>query len=502
MAIKKHFIIYLVIIILAVYGYSTIDEQFFHWDEYYSCEVGRMNFNYVSNKNDSLQTFKDRDYGPLFETAVYSIQKIANYQKVSDIVTMRHKAVFLVFLIGLLFFYFLLIELKFSILNSITGVLLIVFSPRISGQAFFNSKDIVLMVFLILAVWSLILLAKENNYKTILIHSLFSAFAITTRITAVLIIPVTILLMVWLNSNKSYLKSFFYLLLTSFFIVLFWPYLWEKPVGNILLAFSNMQNFRWNEPVLFMGEYFRADNPIWYYLPVWIFISTPESYLILVFVGLFITVKTFFKKSYNNVFFKRVLVGLYFGVFPLLYVIISKSVVYDSWRHLYFIYPFLLIFALIAIEKCEENILKKTTLYLFYIFIFASPVYIMVKNRPFFYLYFNSFVTNDSNLLIKQYEFDYWGVYYKQAIEKTLIDCKMDTIYLMFANGPGYDSFRLLKEKNLSKNAIETFDIDKCDYYISNLRFDYQNRQKMQLIKQDSLCWNNNAFVYIFKKLK
>ena len=60
-----------------------------------------------------------------------------------------------------------------------------------------------------------------------------------------------------------------------------WPFLWENPVNNFLEAYKNMSVFRWNDYVLYMGNYTRASELPWHYGLVYMFITTPVLYVIL-----------------------------------------------------------------------------------------------------------------------------------------------------------------------------------------------------------------------------
>jgi hypothetical protein len=65
------------------------------------------------------------------------------------------------------------------------------------------------------------------------------------------------------------------------FTIAFWPWLWLDPLGNFQTAFHNMAKFRHVVSMIFMGGTVTGDALPWYYIPVWIGITTPGGKMIL-----------------------------------------------------------------------------------------------------------------------------------------------------------------------------------------------------------------------------
>ena len=92
----------------------------------------------------------------------------------------------------------------------------------------------------------------------------------------------------------------------------------------------------------------------WHYIPVWMVITLPTLYSILIINGLIITIRQVFKPNSLHLNKSNFLYDFYFlalGLVPLLIIIIIKSTLYGGWRHLYFIYPPLVWFAMVALQK-------------------------------------------------------------------------------------------------------------------------------------------------------
>ena len=64
-----------------------------------------------------------------------------------------------------------------------------------------------------------------------------------------------------------------------FFLIIFWPLLWENPIQNFLSYFEVLGDY-FNSKVLFLGNYYYSNNLPYYYLVFWIYISTPIIHLI------------------------------------------------------------------------------------------------------------------------------------------------------------------------------------------------------------------------------
>ena len=77
---------------------------------------------------------------------------------------------------------------------------------------------------------------------------------------------------------------------------------------------------------------------------------------------------------------------------PIIAAIDFRSVSYDGWRHLYFIYPSFLLIAMFAVHLIKIIFFKKKNYFLYIlILILILPTGIwMYKNHPFQYVYFNS----------------------------------------------------------------------------------------------------------------
>ena len=146
--------------------------------------------------------------------------------------------------------------------------------------------------------------------------------------------------------------DFFFLL--SAFTLLFWPYLWNDPINNLLSTFKSMSGYQWRGGIFYLNEYISALNLPWHYPIVWILISTPILYLFLFFLGSYLILVRFLKrfinlsekKIFNDIYRgnkERMDIIVFFILFITLFLVIEfNSTLYNGWRQLYFIYPCLI----------------------------------------------------------------------------------------------------------------------------------------------------------------
>jgi len=225
-----------------------------------------------------------------------------------------------------------------------------------------------------------------------------------------------------------------------------------------------MSSFPWTTTVLYLGKYIEAKDLPWHYLPVWIFISTPLIYSLGFLAGV-----GFLVKKRNN------LVYLLWFFVPLLGVIIFKSVVYDSWRQLFFIYPAFLLISLAGLRKVWDlnKSWLKTLIIGTIVLNLSTTGYFMIRNHPYQNLYFNLLTGRDGEKMEERFELDYWGLSYRQALEYIIENDKDKEITIYVPNEPGEINSYLL-EKEERERLVYVDDLNKAKYFLTNYRWQDQ----------------------------
>lgn len=512
---RKHLLITIVLSMVFITGLLTYKTYGTYWDEYLQRDMGKMSYNYVFHHDDALKTFMDRDYAVLIELPLYAMEVKLFANDYTASIEARHLCCFLIFFIGLIFFYALLLKLKLNELWATLGVIMLVLSPRIYGHAFFNSKDIPLMVLYIVSFYTLFLFINKQSYKYMFLHALATGLLINVRITGVIIVPFTLLFLVvhvFVDKQSSFqnfnwLKLFklisTYLIISAVFVYMFWPFLWEQPFTNFMTAYTNMSKFRWDNYTYLMGEHIRATEAPWYYLPKWIAISTPVFYLLAFALSLlvlpinFLKNKAAFFKEKNNL--NQIMV-LSFLIIPILVIIILHSTLYDSWRHVYFVYPFIIISGLYALTSLSNYLGKRAWIIVIVCALFTGFEFVkMINSHPFHYVYFNEIAGRNRNQIVQQNDFDFWGVSFKQAFEKILELDNRNDIKVTSGVSPAYYNFLFMKHNSKDTRLNYVFEEGLADYYITNYRYNPNDHAEINDKKFFSLEYANSEFITVFK---
>lgn len=455
------------------------------WDESTSRDNGLIAYQYITRENSDLLTYTDRDYGTAFELPLIIVEKATGVMSSRQIYYLRHFFTFLLFFIGVVFFY-KIASVRFGPGIAFLGVLFLVLSPRIFADSFYNSKDIALLSGITIAVFTLLSFSKKPSLSNAVFHSIACAFIVDIRLPGLIILPITFgfFIMDTFLLHARHLWQFRIVMLLLFivfflgFAVLFWPYLWSNPIGNFMTAFSNFSHFlRLSDTVLYLGNYTLDRYVPWHYPLVWIGVTTPLLYLTLFLLGVGFTIRklsfgifSFYKKKREDLLF------LTWSFGPLLMVIGLNSTLYDGWRQLYFMYPAFLLVALIGLEGLFFYIKKR---YLLKIVVLAlgtlsllNVLRFMTLNHPYQNLYFNELVEGLDNAK-QQFELDYWGLTFREGLEYIASKDNSKTIPVFFAHGHK-KNVDILPESDKKRFVV----IDRpqdAKYILSNYRW-YKDR--------------------------
>ena len=458
------------------------------WDEMINHDNGTMAFNYAFKGDPALLTYTDRYYGVAFEMPLIMIEKILKLETPRRVFLMRHLATFLMFFVGVIFFFRLNKDHFRSWRIGLLASLLLILSPRLFAESFYNSKDLVFLSLFIISIYTLVRFLEKISLFRAAIHALVCALLIDVRVLGIFVPGLTLVFFAAVKlagekpqrplHRKDILSLVLFLALTSGLVILFWPILWKNPLGQFLRAFKTMSRYPWDWPVLYIGRSLASSSLPWHYIPVWMLITTPLLYSGFFLVGVFRSfieiIKQRFRlfreeKKRNDILF------LSWFFIPLLAVIIFRSVVYDSWRHLYFIYPAFLILAvkgLLFLWASMKSLgrLAKVLKPVYILIIVSCLIYaaaFMVINHPFQNVYFNRLAGND---LRAKWELDYWGLSYRQALEYVIRHDSAEQISVYVANYPGELNRLILKPED-QKRLVYSSKPEGAAYVLSNYRW-------------------------------
>jgi hypothetical protein len=469
----------LLLILMLLIGVVVIPAKGVSWDEEISRNNGLVNYAYVVHGDPALLSHDDRDYGVVFELPLVALEKMLGLEHYHSIYLLRHYLTFSLFLLSLAFLFKLLSDLGLSRPLCLLGVILLFLSPRIFAQAMYNSKDIPFLSVYIIGYYQALRSLRAPSLRNFILLGMASAVLINLRIMGVLL-PLSFALVVLLQPLFQATSSWSYRdrglgllalgLSTSITLYACWPYLWSDPFVHFSEAFANMAQFRWQGNLLFEGETILATQIPWYYSSKWIAITTPVLQLLAGLAGMLLAAQLVLDRLINKsldsqcLFFILIAGGL---VGPLVAVLIFDSVLYDGWRHLYFVYPPLIIFATYALDRLARVLGEKTVLTSCGLFL-AYLAWQMLQLYPFNQVYFNELVSHEEQYLVQHYEGDYYGNGYYQAFVTLTKEHPDQKIKVAVASWPGILNYSFLPAH--VANRLELVPAQQASYLIDNFR--------------------------------
>jgi len=444
----------------------------------------------------SLVSGKFHQYAAFFDIIAAFLEEKFKITNTADAYYQKHLLNFCVFFISS-FFFFLLVKEKFK--NSILAVIatcIYISSPRIFAESFYNNKDIIFMAISVLVIYFTLKSFKEPSYTNTIILVFLCAVATQIRILGIFffILYIFFFIISSLEEKKYFNKNIKFLLLFFFSYIFlnytFWPYLWNNPINNFYFSLKTFSHFtlRGYADLLFMGKYISINNLPWSYIPIWIIATTPIIYLFFFFISfvktIFFFIQNFLNIEKNNdrkiwysINQKQDLYLLFCFLGPIFIVIALNAILYNGWRHLYFVYPSMIYFVVLGIKELID-FKKKIIKYIAYSLVVSAILFNVnniVKYHPYQNVYFNFFFEKKANDL---FEIDYWGLGNLEVLKHVLkYENKNKKVNIRTASFTplNYSKFLLTKEE--ADRIISTGTVDEEQEYVFT-NYNYERNPK------------------------
>jgi len=462
----------------------------------YICELFFPNQQFgfqIENDIPLLNEYHAKEYGVFFEIIlIFLIEILFNVKNFAEIFYLRHLFTNFFFLSSLIFFYLISVNLFKNKFISLISIFILYTSPRIFAESFYNDKDIVFLSIFIYLIFFSIKFFQKTNYLNAFLLSLILAITINIRVVGIYMLFliiffsfIQILMKNNLNLKKTYVLVFF--LFSSFvFIFIFWPFLWEAPFYNFLYSLKSFSKYLWDGNVFYLGNFYKAEYLPWHYFFIFFFATTPLLLSLIIISGVYNIILRFIKRLlkieeskpnkdiWRSEKERNILFILFIVLTPLFLIYFFNSVIYNGWRHLYFIYPGLILIGINFLSNISLVYLKNKIKILFpllLITVFINNTYNLIKLHPYQYVYFNYVFQKKANEL---FEIDYWGVSNKNLLEKIFLDSpNKDKIIIGVASFADlYLSKKMLPSEMQKKIIISGQDFSNADYIISNNYFE------------------------------
>ena len=308
-----------------------------------------------------------------------------------------------------------------------------VLSPRLFGHSFANPKDIPFAAAYIIGIHQIIRFVKhlpEIRISNLIFLALITGISIAIRVSGLLLIAYLIMsvFVFWATDffKTRRIKTSRLVLTTAaalsvsfagyIFAGFLWPYAGTDFWGpvKVLQKVSSFSVF--NAYELFQGKWYNAWEIPLSYVPVWIWISSP----VFIQLGIIALPFVFHRriKGNKNVILYSLL--LFFAAFPVIYIMVKHSNVYNGIRHLLFVFPVLAVVTALAWQQILKAAKPTAVYYTLTALLIASmiqPAVWSFRAHPYEAMYFSP-LTGGNLAVFGRYETDYWGISTKEAVEK------------------------------------------------------------------------------------
>jgi hypothetical protein len=455
------------------------------WDEQVSRNLGQQTLACVLDhlglaRGSPPATLNDQDvgaeYGPAFELVLAALERAFGLEDTRDVLLMRHRVTFLAFWCGAVAFFLLLRRFLASDGLALLGAGFLILTPRLFADSFYNSKDTVLLALFVVSTGTLVSLLERNSVSSAVRHALACAVTIDIRLVGLLLPALTLLFLGVELVQKRFdparvrrvaLASGVYAVSLGAFVVLLWPQLWEAPASRFLDALYRMRDARQfhNSFALYAGSFVPVNELPWHYLPTWIAITTPPVIGGLFLVGLGIALRSLAKASAVDVRNRWLLMFLLLLFVPLGLVIVVRPVLYDGWRHFYFVYPALLAIAMLGVkELCTRPALRAITIGVALLGL-GHSLLVVIRYHPHQQVYFNGLVSGDVE---RRFELDYWGLSFRDGLDAVLERDPIGIVPVAVSDVPGFLNAMILPKA--ARERILFVPLDQARYFVSNHR--------------------------------
>jgi hypothetical protein len=475
-------------------GAAVLDDFGVSLDETMQRRIGVVNYLYLSQGATELLDphFPERLYGPVFELLLVLVEKQVGLSDSRPIFLMRHGLTFLLFGVAVAFFYRLCLRQFHSWPIAIFGCGVLVLSPRIFADSFYNSKDIPFLSVFVISVYTLVRFLDEGTSRWVFWHALSSAVLTDIRVVGLVIPAITGVLaagdLLFVRRKERSLGRWAAMLaayggLLACFVVVFFPFLWTSPLSHLAQVVGTMSRFPFHRTSLYLGQDLPPQALPWHYGPVWIAVTTPLTYLALFAVGLLVTARSCATKParlFGHAETRNSLLWALWVFVPIAAVVVSKATLYDGWRHLFFVYPGLVLIAVEGAHWIAEQVRRRlptppglparVLVAAVCILVFAEPLLFMVRYHPYGNVFFNRLAGGGMRAVRDRFEVDYWGLSYRRGLEYILRHDGRRTIKLQLQPGLGETSAAILPTPERLRLAFVEKRRD-AEYFLGNYRW-------------------------------
>lgn len=476
-------------VILLVVGLLTYQDHGVAWDELGQRYTGYLNYTHAFEGKEDIFNGASDLHGGAFEMPLMALELRWPIKDSRDVYLARHLICHIFFLLAVFAAYVHFCKTFKSQFVACLGLVMLALSPRIYAHSFFNSKDV---PFLAMTMVIMLLFHRAFRRSRPLAFAALGAvcgFTTGIRIMGVMFAGIIVGFLLWDvvvavwkrdKPRKPLINTAVFLFTFCGALCLFWPYLWRTPVKNFAECYAAMVRYGWQGGILFRGVVMHGNELPWNYFPVWFGVTTPIVWLVAGIAGIALALVGFAKAPVacmNNMPGRELLFSLLCFFAPVLAVIFLHSVIYDDWRHLYFVYAPFVLLALYAVDaalKTRRAMLVRGAC----IAQMAVILFLMVRHHPFHQVYVNALMPQGDEYIRKNYEQEYWACGFKQGLEYITARQPWGELRVC-ANTSGkfplQNNIDMLQASD--RERVKQVPLEEADYFITNFRLDKEEKQ-------------------------
>lgn len=448
--------------VVVLVGVLTFRDYGVSWDEPDYYRYGELTSDFYAHGDRSFESFGNLSlYGPVVPLLQAGVADVVQPAP-TDRIPLAHLVNYLIFVSGVAALYQLLVFQTRSWRWALLGAAFLVLSPRFFSHAFVNPKDSPFLALMTISMCLLVHYLESRRRWLLVLLGLATGLLVDIRVVGLVMVALAVGALAldaraegsqrWLH--RTLVPTWIFLGVLLPVVLVAWPYLWHDPIDRFGEALSTMSQFTGGpQRMFFRGQLVSILSPPRSYVPVWIAISTPTPYLALAGVGLVASLRRnpwrLYRersRSRHHVLYAAWLLG------PVLLVVIRGSAVYDEWRHLNFVYPALIIFAVAGAQACWGWLRPRLPGWRGPVIFGAAlgaclggVALSMVRLHPYEAVYFN-WLAGGTGGASHQYEMDYWGLSYREGLEELLQRHPGETLDVYVCTLPGALSAQVLED--------------------------------------------------------
>ena len=413
---KANFLAILVVLFYLLIGFLVIGDYGPIIDSEKNYKEGDANLDYLLYRKLDPQIILRQDHGALVFIISALLKRILSDKfHILDPIAARH-SILIVLSAVFLFLLYLFVKKHWDSKTAILVAITFITFPYYFGHSFNNLKDVPLLIFFSLSIFSFVTwFYNKVNIRYLYSFFIFFGLALSVKINALLIPVILLIWLLFLKTNLIKLISDFRKeiaigsFLVLFIVLLFYePSFWgvDGKFKLINLWSNRMQNL----------IYHPQDKDFNLFSFTQVVYRTPFIILVFTFVGIAVLIKNLKKSSLN-------LLLLFWMFIPLIIPCLPYMTHYNGMRHyLVFIVPFLIVSGLGLKESSlalstNFNLNEKLLRTLFSIFLVLGNLNALYVTHPYETTFFNALAgglkgAQEKNIMDSN---DYWLNSYKAA---------------------------------------------------------------------------------------